>query len=122
VIRTVDVAYGGENGLNQAIELSQDSLTQVKFVREKNLVSKFFENIDMDSGTKSQLINISGLVVYGVDDTMKSITSGAVETIVCWEGLTHNRVVLKNRETGGTHIYINLNRNFGQVHSRGRDE
>ena len=50
VIRTVDVAYGGENGLNQAIELSQDSLLQVKFIREKNLVSKFFENIDMDTG------------------------------------------------------------------------
>ena len=50
VIRTVDVAYGGENGLNQAIELSQDSLLQVKFIREKNLVSKFFVNIDMDTG------------------------------------------------------------------------
>jgi peptide subunit release factor 1 (eRF1) len=34
----------------------------------------------------------TGLTVYGVDDTMRSITSGAVETIVCWEGLTHNRV------------------------------
>lgn len=26
VIRTVDVAYGGENGLNQAIQLSSESL------------------------------------------------------------------------------------------------
>jgi peptide chain release factor subunit 1 len=63
---------------------------QVKFVREKNLVSKFFENIDMDTG----------LVVYGVDATMRTILAGGVETIVVWEGLSHNRVAMVNKETG----------------------
>lgn len=53
------------------------------------MVSKFFENIDMDTG----------LVVYGIEETMKSVQSGAVESILCWEGITHNRVTLKNKET-----------------------
>lgn len=49
------------------------------------------------------------MVVYGIEDTMKSIVGGAVETIVCWEALAYNRVVMKNRETGGTIInHINL--------------
>ena len=33
---------GGENGFNQAIELSADALANVKFVQEKRLISKFF--------------------------------------------------------------------------------
>ena len=63
-------------------------------MREKNLVSKFFENIDMDTG----------MIVYGVDDTMKSVINGVVETVVCWEGLPHHRVQVKNKETGGRQI------------------
>ena len=31
---------GGENGFNQAIELSADTLANVKFVQEKRLISK----------------------------------------------------------------------------------
>ena len=36
---------GGENGFNQAIELSADTLANVKFVQEKRLISKFFDEI-----------------------------------------------------------------------------
>jgi hypothetical protein len=30
---------------------------------------------------------------------MKSVQSGAVESILCWEGVSHNRVILKNKDT-----------------------
>ena len=56
IIKIVDVRYGGENGLNQAIEQAQESLSNVKFVQEKNIISKFFDNISVDSG----------MVVYGI--------------------------------------------------------
>jgi peptide chain release factor subunit 1 len=42
----------------------------------------------------------TGMIVYGVDDSMKSIINGVVETIICWEGLPHHRVQVKNKETG----------------------
>lgn len=42
VAKIVDVSYGGENGLSQAITLASDALSNVKFVAEKKLVSKFF--------------------------------------------------------------------------------
>lgn len=35
ITATVDVSYGGENGFNQAIELSSDALANVKFVQER---------------------------------------------------------------------------------------
>jgi hypothetical protein len=41
---------GGENGFNQAIELSADMLSNVKFVQEKRLISKFFDEISQDTG------------------------------------------------------------------------
>ena len=56
ICKVADVCYGGENGLNQAIELAQESLLNVKFVQEKNLISRFFEDISQDSG----------MVVYGI--------------------------------------------------------
>ena len=40
IIKIVDVSYGGENGFNQAIELSSDSLANVKFIQEKKLIGK----------------------------------------------------------------------------------
>lgn len=36
---------GGENGFSQAIELASDTLSNVKFVQEKRLISKFFDEI-----------------------------------------------------------------------------
>ena len=42
VIATYDVSYGQENGLNQAITMSADALTNVRFVEEKNLITNFF--------------------------------------------------------------------------------
>lgn len=46
----MDVSYGGDNGFNQAIELSQEALTNVKFVQEKKLIAKFFDQIAQDTG------------------------------------------------------------------------
>src|SRR5271155_1993238 len=41
VIKVVDVNYGGENGFNQAIELTADALSNVKFVQEKKLIGRY---------------------------------------------------------------------------------
>ena len=37
----MDVSYGGENGFNQAIELSAEVLTNVKFIQEKKLIGMY---------------------------------------------------------------------------------
>lgn len=42
VVAIVDVAYGGDNGFSQAIELAADHLLNVRYVAEKKLLSKFF--------------------------------------------------------------------------------
>ncbi|KAL8059060.1 hypothetical protein ABFX02_03G062800 [Erythranthe guttata] len=62
VVKLVDVSYGGETGFNQAIELSAEILSNVKFVQEKRLIGKFFDEISQDSGK----------YVFGVEDTISS--------------------------------------------------
>ncbi|XP_016341492.1 eukaryotic peptide chain release factor subunit 1 [Sinocyclocheilus anshuiensis] len=39
VLKLVDISYGGENGFNQAIELSAEVLSNVKFIQEKKLIA-----------------------------------------------------------------------------------
>eukprot|EP00039_Didymoeca_costata_P022946 m.5678 g.5678 ORF g.5678 m.5678 type:complete len:440 (-) comp3357_c0_seq1:158-1477(-) len=81
IIKIVDVSYGGENGFNQAIELSAEALGNVKFIQEKKLICKFFDEISQDSGR----------YCFGVEETMKALEMGAVETLVVWENLAVNR-------------------------------
>jgi peptide chain release factor subunit 1 len=89
VIKVVDVSYGGENGFNQAIELSAECLANVKFVQEKKLIQRYFDAISLDSGK----------YVFGVEDTLKALEMGAVETLIVYENLDIQRYTLKNPQT-----------------------
>lgn len=88
-LAVVDVSYGGENGFNQAIELSADTLSSLKFVQEKKLVGRFFDEIAQDTSK----------YVFGINDTLTCLEMGACETLVCWENLEVMRVILKNPQT-----------------------
>lgn len=112
VIKVVDVSYGGENGFNQAIELAAESLTNVKFVQEKKcvplpspslamfnphsrrLIQKYFDEISLDTGK----------YCFGVEDTLRGLELGAVETLIVWENLDITRHVL--RDSTGADIVI----------------
>lgn len=90
VIKTVDTSYGGENGFNQAIELSADALSDVKFVQEKKLISTFMDEISQDSGK----------YCFGVKDTLTALDMSAMETLIVWENLDIQRIKLRNNSTG----------------------
>merc|ERR1719322_1867844 len=90
IIKLVDVSYGGENGFNQAIELAAESLANVKFIQEKKLINRYFDQISQDTGR----------YCFGVEDTLRALEMGAVETLICWENLDIQRVTLKNHASG----------------------
>jgi len=90
ILKLVDVSYGGENGFNQAIELSAEILSNVKFIQEKKLIGKYFEEISQDTGK----------YVFGVEDTLKAMELGSVEILIAWENLDITRFQLKNHTTG----------------------
>ncbi|CAK7909926.1 eukaryotic peptide chain release factor subunit 1 [[Candida] anglica] len=88
VIKIVDVSYGGENGFNQAIELSAETLANVKFVQEKKLLNDYFDEISQDTGK----------FCYGIDDTLKALDLGACEVLIVYENLNIIRYTFKNSE------------------------
>jgi len=107
VIKIVDVSYGGDNGFNQAIELCAEELANVKFIQEKKLISKFFDEISQDTGK----------YCYGISDTLYALDLGAVETLVVWENLEMQRYVLRNNSTGTEKIlYLNKDQEKENAH------
>ena len=88
VMKVVDISYGGELGFNQAIELSQDALKNVKFVHEKKILEKFYEEIAKDSGK----------YVFGIKDTMEAIENGVVDILIIWENIDFIRLTLKDNK------------------------
>eukprot|EP00561_Arcocellulus_cornucervis_P011904 CAMPEP_0185801102 /NCGR_PEP_ID=MMETSP1322-20130828/1257_1 /TAXON_ID=265543 /ORGANISM="Minutocellus polymorphus, Strain RCC2270" /LENGTH=461 /DNA_ID=CAMNT_0028496785 /DNA_START=34 /DNA_END=1419 /DNA_ORIENTATION=+ len=89
VVKMVDVSYGGLNGFNQAIELSADTLGEVKLMKEKKLLQVFMDQISQDTGR----------YCFMVDDTLKALELGAAEDLIIWENLEVTRFVLRNSST-----------------------
>jgi len=78
--------------LYKAIELAAESLANEKFIQEKKLIQKYFDEISQDTGK----------FCFGVDDTLKGLELGAVETLIVWENLDISRYILKN--SGGSKL------------------
>ena len=78
----------------QAIELSAESLSNVKFIQEKKLIGNYFDQISQDTGK----------YCFGVEDTLRALEMGAVDVLICWENLDVQRYTLKNSSTGDIKI------------------
>lgn len=112
VLKLVDVSYGGENGFNQAIELSAEVLSNVKFIQEKKLIGRYFDEISQDTGK----------FCFGVEDTFKGLEMGAVETLIVWENLEYTRFVLKNHATDEEKVlHLNAEQEKDKTHFIDKD-
>jgi len=96
VLASLDVSYGMDNGLSQAITLGADALSNVKFVQEKKVIGKFFEAIALDTG----------MIVFGVEDTMKALELGALQTMLLFENIEVMRYEIKNPVKGETRVHL----------------
>ncbi|CAD7005896.1 unnamed protein product [Ceratitis capitata] len=89
VIKLVDVSYG---------ELAAESLQNVKFIQEKKLIGRYFDEISQDTGK----------YCFGVEDTLRALELGSVETLICWENLDIQRYVLKNHANSTSNTVLHL--------------
>ena len=62
----------------------------MKFIQEKKLINSYFDQISQDTGK----------YCFGVEDTLRALEMGAVETLICWENLDIQRYSLKNHTSG----------------------
>lgn len=110
VINVVDVSYGGENGFNQAIELSSEVLSNVKLVEEKKLIGGFFDEIARDTG----------MFCFGIKDVMTGLEMSALEKLILWEDLPLLRFELRNPSTGEASVMF-LNPEEAEDRTKFRD-
>ncbi|CAG2102403.1 unnamed protein product [Medioppia subpectinata] len=89
VVKLVDVSYGGESGFNEAINLCGEVLSGVKFIEEKKLMDRYFNEISQDTGK----------YCFGVENTFTALEMSAVEVLIVWENLDIIRHELKNPNT-----------------------
>jgi peptide chain release factor subunit 1 len=96
LLKTVDVSYGMEKGLHQAIALATDVLGEVRLLKEQQLLERYFNEL---------VVSVeSGKAACGLRETMAGLREGVVDTIICWEQLSVVRYTLQHTLTGQTEI------------------
>ncbi len=86
VIKVIDISYGGENGLNQAIQATGDVLSMVKINQEKKILSEFFTEISKDTNK----------YVFGCKEVMNAIESRSLEKVILFENYEGLRYTCKD--------------------------
>lgn len=94
IIASLDIAYGGENGFKQAIQLSSKLLENNRLIQEAKVVSRYFELISKGSN----------LVQFGVKDTMECLAQSNVDTLIVWEKLNTMIFTLENKKNHKTKV------------------
>lgn len=72
VIGIIDVGYTGEPGVYELIKRSRNLLENIQYMREKQIVQKFLQ----------QLVKNSDLVAYGIKEVRDLLEKGAVDTLL----------------------------------------
>ncbi|MCS7363941.1 MAG: peptide chain release factor aRF-1 [archaeon GB-1867-035] len=72
IIGVVDVGYTGEPGVYELIKRSRNLLENIQYMREKQIVQKFLQ----------QLVKNSDLVAYGIEEVRELLEKGAVDTLL----------------------------------------
>jgi len=76
ILAMVDLQYGGEAGFHQAVELSASVLKNTRFMKEQNILQKFFDQIVLD-----------GRYCYSPSSTISALEGGLIETLIVYEDL-----------------------------------
>lgn len=75
VLGVKSIGYADEFALEELVKRSEDLIKEAEIMREKELLEEFFSNIHK-RGEK---------IVYGIDETLKALEIGALETILISE-------------------------------------
>jgi len=83
IIDTFDIGYTDEYGLRELVEKAQDRLQDMDLMREKRLMQRLLQEIRKPDG---------GLATYGMDEVIRALKIGAVDTLLISEGMKKDRV------------------------------
>lgn len=79
VITVESLGHSGEGALKELVQKAEESIEDSQAVHEKNIVTKFMKNLKEENG-KSE---------YGLDQVVKAIDMGAVDTVLISEDFNY---------------------------------
>lgn len=77
-----DLGYTDEHGLHELVEKGSDILAEAAVSKEKQLVNRFFTELQKDTGKVS----------YGIQSVLKALEAGAVDIILITEDLEYSEI------------------------------
>ncbi|MEX2718085.1 MAG: peptide chain release factor aRF-1 [Candidatus Sigynarchaeum springense] len=78
----IDTDGGGETGVRSLLYKAQDLLRDTEFMKERKVIDKFMDHVARDTG----------LIIYGLRETIDALNNSAVEVLLLSEGLNKVRV------------------------------
>ncbi|CAF3586464.1 unnamed protein product [Rotaria sp. Silwood1] len=88
ILRHVVISYDGEDGFNQAIDSTIELRDDIKFIHEKKVLARYFNEVFKDGSH----------YCFGVYDTFKALDMGSIETLIIWENVDVNHYFLRQRQ------------------------
>ncbi len=85
IVATIDTSYVTEQGVDEAVEKSEDILRRIRYVEEKKIMQKFLREIGQDTG----------LATYGENEVREHLKTGIVDTLLLSEDIEFVRVTVK---------------------------
>ncbi len=77
ILDVVDLGYGGREGIRALIEKIKEQISNVKYIKEKEIMQLFLNEISNDTG----------MAAYGLDEVQKALNMGAVDKLILSEKL-----------------------------------
>ncbi len=77
ILDVVDLGYGGREGIRALIEKIKDQIANVKYIKEKEVMQLFLNEISNDTG----------MATYGLEEVQKALNMGAVDKLILSEKL-----------------------------------
>ena len=77
ILDVVDLGYGGREGIRALIEKIKDKIANVKYIKEKQVMQLFLNEISNDTG----------MAAYGLEEVQKALNMGAVDKLILSEKL-----------------------------------
>lgn len=85
IVATIDTSYVTEQGVEEAVDKSEDILRRIRYVEEKRIMQKFLREIGQDTG----------LATYGESEVRGHLKAGIVDTLLLSEDIDLVRVTVK---------------------------
>ncbi|MBN1213993.1 MAG: peptide chain release factor aRF-1 [Candidatus Lokiarchaeota archaeon] len=96
IMDTIDLGYGGVEGIRALLEQVKEKIKDTKYVEEKQIMQKFMKEITNDTG----------LATYGVEEVEKALNYSAVDTLIISEKIDLYRTKSECSNCGYTEYKI----------------